>query len=314
MDTAKKSWRWAEESELRPSLSTVAFDGDPFVEPSDDELNQWTALGLLPPGRGGRDRTCRAETVWEIENVCRDSTRLEHKFKQEAALWEPNCDWVPRPLAEGCLYFLVFFSGHRRLGDISSRMHWDGRVVPIAVDLAVSKQYGNVLDDTLWVRLIHARKVAGAHGGPPCETYSAARWLDLPGQPCPQPLRDQNMPWGRCYLSLQELIQCHVGSILMWSTLKLLLLVYAFGGSVSLEHPKGAWDDDQKWCVWMSGFIRWILRGPHLQTLTFLQGPLGQCAPKPTTMLLGRMGSFALKIFGRYQAGWKPTMTLGGKD
>jgi hypothetical protein len=122
------------------------------------------------------------------------------------------------------------------------------------------------------------------------------------------------MPWGRCYLSLQELIQCHVGSILMWSTLKLLLLVYAFGGSVSLEHPKGAWDDDQKWCVWMSGFIRWILRGPHLQTLTFLQGPLGQCAPKPTTMLLGRMGSFALKIFGRYQAGWKPTMTLGGKD
>ena len=313
MDHAKRSWRWASEDELRPSLPTRDFEGDPFMEPSDEELEQWRALGLLPPGRGGRERTCRVETAWEIENVCRDTTRLEHRFKREADQWEPNFDWVPPPLADGCLYFL-FFSGHRRFGDISSWMHWDGRVVPVAIDLAVSKEHGNVMEDTLWIRLIHARRVVGAHGGPPCETYSEARWLDIPGQACPQPLRDQSMPWGRCFLSYPELLQCHVGSILMWATLKLLLLVYAFGGSISLEHPRGAWNDEQKWCVWMSGFVRWILRGPQLQTLTFLQGPLGQCAPKPTTMLLGRMGSFALKIFGRYQAGWRPTMTLGGKD
>ena len=64
----------------------------------------------------------------------------------------------------------------------------------------------------------------------------------------------------------------------------------------------------------MSGFIRWMLRGPSFESVTFLQGPLGQCAPKPTTMLLARMGNFAAKIFGRYQAGWKPTSFLGGKD
>ena len=111
------------------------------------------------------------------------------------------------------------------------------------------------------------------------------------------------MPWGRCHISLKELLQCHVGSILMWETLKLLLLVYAFGGSVSLEHPKGEWDSNEKWCVWMSGFVRWMLKGPSFDSITFLQGPLGQCAPKPTTMLLARMGNFAAKIYGRYQKG-----------
>ncbi|CAL1161389.1 unnamed protein product [Cladocopium goreaui] len=313
-DHAKKSWRMASQEEMKSPLQQQDFDGDIYAEPTPDELQAWASFGLLPPGRGGRDITQRTSTKWEVANVCRDVSRMEEKIKKEAAMWEPNFDWIPRSLSEGQLFFLVLFSGHRRFGDISSWMQWDNRVVPLAVDLAVSKEHGNVLDHNKWLRLIQARRVVGAHGGPPCETYSMARWLDIPGQMCPQPLRDQSMPWGRCHISLKELLQCHVGSILMWETLKLLLMVYAFGGSVSLEHPKGEWDSNEKWCVWMSGFIRWMLKGPSFDSVTFLQGPLGQCAPKPTTMLLARMGNFAAKIYGRYQKGWKPTEFLGGKD
>ena len=248
-DQPKKSWRWASANELEPILQLRDFVGDVYADPTQDELQQWMSYGLLPPGRGGRDITQRASTQWEVANVCRDISRLEDTIKEEAVRWEPNFDWIPRPLSENQLFFLVFFSGHRRFGDISSWMHWDGRVVPLAVDLAVSKEHGNVLDHYKWRQLIQARRVLGAHGGPPCETYSMARWLDLPGEICPQPLRDQSMPWGRCYLSLRELLQCPVGSILMWETLKLLLLVYAYGGSVSLERPRGEWNSSEKWCV-----------------------------------------------------------------
>ena len=140
----------------------------------------------------------------------------------------------------------------------------------------------------LWDRLIRARKVAGAHGGPPCETFTSARWIELPDTCGPRPLRDQEMPWGRDYLMPHELQQCVTGSALMMVTLKLLLLVFLYSGSISMEHPR---------CIWMSSLVRWSLLGPDLTTLAFLQGLFGQCSPKPTTLLLGRMMGIGAKIF-----------------
>eukprot|EP00435_Cladocopium_sp_Y103_P000715 s5765_g1.t1 len=155
--------------------------------------------------------------------------------------------------------------------------------MPIAVDLAVSAEHGNILQSDKWEHLIRSRRIAGAHGAPPCKTYSMARWLQLPDQPCPQPLRDRAQPWGREGLNLKQIMQCHSGTMLMMQTLRLLLLVYAFGGSISLEHPKGEWDHEEKWCIWLAGLVRWLLLGPQLELCTFLQGPLGQVSPKPTT-------------------------------
>ena len=91
-------------------------------------------------------------------------------------------------------------------------------------------------------------------------------------------------------------------------------MVFAFGGIISLEHPKGDPSSSQKFCIWVSSLMRWTLKGPDLQTSTFLQGPLGQCAPKPPTMLLGRLRSFAVKVFGSYDMSWRPTTFLGGFD
>jgi hypothetical protein len=105
-----------------------------------------------------------------------------------------------------------------------------------------------------------------------------------------------------------------MGTVLMMVTLRLLLMVFAFGGIISLEHPNGDPSSSQKFCIWVSSLMRWTLKGPDLQTSTFLQGPLGQCAPKPTTMLLGRLRSFAVKVFGSYDMSWRPTTFLGGFD
>jgi hypothetical protein len=113
---------------------------------------------------------------------------------------------------------------------------------------------------------------------------------------------------------LAELIQCHVGTELMLTTLRLLLLVYAHGGSISLEHPMGEADSQEKWCVWLSSFIKWILLGADIRLVSFLQGPLGQCAPKPTTMMVGRLENFATKIYSNYDRRWRPSTFLIGKD
>ena len=103
---------------------------------------------------------------------------------------------------------------------MASWFDWDGRVIPISIDLAIDEVHGDVLNTDLWFRLIAARKVIGGHGGPPCETFTAARWNQVEGHCCPRPLRDSVQPWGRLYITLRELCQCFTGTHLMLTTLK----------------------------------------------------------------------------------------------
>eukprot|EP00435_Cladocopium_sp_Y103_P047666 s534_g14.t1 len=313
-DQIPQTWRWATEQELQPTLPLTGQTDHLWEDPVTYELEEWATLGLLPPGKGGRAVTQRQCREWELNNVCRDISKMEEKLKDEVRRWTPNFDWVPRALSQGQLFFLVLFSGHRRWGDISSHFHWDGRIMPVALDLAVDGTHGNLLNHQPILNLIRSRRVVGAHGGPPCETYSVARWRSIPGICHPRPLRDQQFPWGRLYLSLLELLQCQVGTELMLVTMKILLEVYAAGGSISLEHPRGDLESDERWCIWLSSFMKWILLGPDLQTCTFLQGPLGQCAPKPTTMLIGRLPGFAKMVFQNYSKKWKAKGYLDGWD
>jgi hypothetical protein len=148
---------------------------------SEEELRLWSDWGMLPPGRGGRPTTQRRKKEMHMFNVSQDIAAFEHKMLQQVANWEPDFAWVPRPLSCGTRYFLVLFSGHRRFADMAQWFSWTSDIVPICIDLAVDPVHGNVLKDALWVRLIRARKVTGAHAGPPCETYSFARWLEIIG-------------------------------------------------------------------------------------------------------------------------------------
>jgi len=310
----EKAWHWADGKDMTPHLPCSGFEGDPWSDPTEDELTGWKLLGTLPTGVGGRPITARKVKEWKVSNAYFDVSALERKIKKEVEQWHPNFDWIPRPLVQDQKYFLIFFSGHRRVGDIASWLHWDSRITPIAIDLAVDSVVGDVLENGLWQRLILARKVAGGHGGPPCETYSAARWKQIEGMICPQPLRDADHPWGRWNLSLREVKQCFTGTILMLATLKLLLLIYVHNGSITLEHPKGDPSDPRKWSVWKSSFVEWMLLEAQIQLVTFLQGPLGQAFAKPTVMLAGRVPWLASMLYEQYAKGWRPTETLGGLE
>ena len=314
-DKSDSSWCWATEQDLRPVLalrldvSCVSTD-----DPSESELQQWGQFGLLPPGQGGRDRTCRKPRDVAIANVQRDTSALEKKLCEEVVSWTPGYDWVPPPLSRGQKYFLILFSGHRRAGDIASWFHWNTDIQPICVDLAIHETFGDVMQTDNWIQLAKARRLVGAHAGPPCETYTAARWLPQDQGIFPRPLRTSDEPWGCAYRQLAEVFQCHVGTVLMLKAIQILLWVYAFGGSITLEHPRGEHEGSQKWCIWRSSFIRQILLAADAGLVTFLQGPLGQNFPKPTSLLTARLPGLAESLYSHYDKHWQPTERLGGKS
>lgn len=71
-DVAKEVWRHATENELQPVLIDIPCSGDSWQWPSSGELRQWSKLGMLPPGKGGRKLTPhRMQTDWNIKNFGR---------------------------------------------------------------------------------------------------------------------------------------------------------------------------------------------------------------------------------------------------
>lgn len=94
---------------------------------------------------------------------------------------------------------------------------------------------------------------------------------------------------------------------------KILLWVYAFGGSFTLEHPRGDSEGSMRWSIWRSAFMKQLLQAADMKLITFLQGPLGQCFPKPTTLLAARLPGLAEQLFSEYDFTWRAMEWLGGK-
>ena len=278
-------WRPATQEELE-RFHPIPQQVD-LSEPTEDELETWRAYGLLPPGQGGRAVTIRALEDGSVPNVLEDVQNLERELNGARHLWKPMDDWIPRPFAKGEKFALIMFSGHRRFGDLGCWISWNTALTPICLDLAIDQKLGNILDMGLWTHLVHNRKVLACHAGPPCETFTEARWLDLQNPRKPKPPRTARYPWGLLGRSLREVKQGAMGTILFFRTVYFLLLVHASGGATTLEHPRGPLDTPEeggeRWAVWFSAMLRRFQQDAHVGTVQFLQGPLGQPFAKPTT-------------------------------
>jgi hypothetical protein len=114
--------------------------------------------------------------------------------------------------------------------------------------------------------------------------------------------------------TLKETRQWLMGNLLMWRALSLLLLIYVFGGSFTLEHPKGCGGTNNRWTIWDSSFVRQLLLAGDIRVWTILQGPLGRPYAKPTNLLAARLERLGEAIYEGYDKSWRPTMTLGGKE
>ena len=315
---------WQDNQACRPCLPDEMHDILPIMcpwnevedgPPESGELQKWGQLGMLPPGKGGREKTKRKDCHFTLSNVLHETQELERAICADNVHWNPGFDRIPPPMVVDQKYVLLFFSGRRRWGDIAHFIHEGSNLCPISIDTAVSSEHGDMYKTDLWLQLIRQRKVAAGHGGPPCETYTMARWNQNLPEGGPKPLRTSQFPWGLPELSYREVVQMLNGSCLMFRPIFLLMMIHAHGGGTSLEHPKGP-EQHQVWgwSIWMSGFInRWLLDN-NVRMLQFAQGPLGRDFAKPTRLVYSYMTSLPHDLFSAYDMAWRPRKVLSGKD
>jgi len=279
---------------LRPSAADTGFcpyllsDGSPIHPPLDDALLCHSVSDGLCIAIG--PDAVRAPQAVPLDPATRPAHWSELTLHQQLRLSPPVLHtWVVA---------IHLFSGRRRSGDWHDIMHQrctsTRRLIVISYDLV----NGNDLLDPGLVSFlrdaIRQGLVAIVMGGPPCETWSVARYSDSPGPP---PLRSAAAPWGLDCLSLKHHAQVWVGSRLMHVQLLLMADVLATVTACGiLEHPAriGLHDSQCKGphrppSIWSTGEMKAILQHRDATLYTLDQERFGACSRKPTTFLLIRI-------------------------
>eukprot|EP00435_Cladocopium_sp_Y103_P010921 s3128_g2.t2 len=191
--------------------------------------------------------------------------------------------------------FVHFYSGFRREGDLQHQI--DRHVVQgvyqifcLSIDFCL---HGTVSDLTkacqreFWTRQIQTGAVVGIGGGPPCETFTAARLMD-DGPPV---LRTHDEPLGVPHNSPRQWRQVMLGTTLMQFILEMAVLCARHGGCAFVEHPAfPLWARHHRpVSIWSSQVMRWLKRLHCSSIVTYDQCIFACEARKPTTLLLIRL-------------------------
>jgi len=196
-------------------------------------------------------------------------------------------------ISKPTIIFLHLFSGHRRAGDLQMQLEWcstglDAQIIVLSLDLAIDPINGNLARvDTiaLWRSRIREGVVRGLLGGPPCETWSVARW----SKGGPRPLRRLDDCWGIPGLSQRHSEQVDVGNFLLQATLLLVAELVASGGSAVVEHPAIPVREPRCPCIWNLKCMQILMKAPISESFEFDQCEHGQIATAPTRLLAVRL-------------------------
>ena len=194
-------------------------------------------------------------------------------------------------------FFLHFFSGFRREKDLHWQIQnkWVGegwQVYCISIDLCLCRQHSDLTSKESydwWLQKARDGYVIGAGGGPPCETYSSARYL--PGGP--PPVRSADDEWGLPGLSKKQHMQVEVGSKLVQFLVSFLVALIPLGLCGFIEHPAfpcWAWTKHPA-SIWANATIRQLAKLCCFTMTTFDQCTLGAKVKKPTGLLLLRLSA-----------------------
>lgn len=205
-----------------------------------------------------------------------------------------------------CFLVLHLFSGRRRHGDLhealmtlSQDLACDLKVV--SLDTAVDSSCGDLSSDSYtWsmvVRLAKQGRISAAIAGPPCETYSEARFHvpeDLPAEDrdkWPRPLRTEERPWGVEGLRYREMKQLLVGNRFGLQTLWLFVMLLCCGGCMIIEHPNPTRKPGRA-ALFTMPIVNLLLELPEVILHVIYQSHYGARAVKPTGLLALRIGQF----------------------
>ena len=211
------------------------------------------------------------------------------------------------------LFFLHFFSGRRRSTDLQAALERvvlpDGHQMWIlSLDLQVCERRCNLLQpeqQQQWFRLIRERRVCGTAAGPPCETWSLARWMPPPDVATtlrrpPRPVRSREEPWGLLRVSAAESAQITIGSLLLQFALIATVLQALMNGFAVLEHPQdpASFSSDvraqRNGSIWSLAAMGWLEATRRFTRVDTCQGHFGAPSRKPTTLLVANVSSSIL--------------------
>eukprot|EP00435_Cladocopium_sp_Y103_P027077 s1060_g6.t1 len=208
---------------------------------------------------------------------------------------------IPRPVGRERV-FLHAFSGRRRPGDLQHYLEAafardaDGLLLHVvSMDVVIDERWGdarNLHTQRFWLEGVLSGYVLGGLCGPPCETWSQARFAEVDSTlgKGPRPVRSAEALFGLTSLSLRELLQVTTGNDLLLFSLDLLVCLAIAGGCGVLEHPSEPTEQDRP-SIWKLAFVQLLMQLPGFDSFTFAQGLLGARTPKPTRLLTVNMPS-----------------------
>ena len=296
-ETWKSDLRDSEDPHLLSALNSL---GHRLTAPYDDKGHEHT---LRPPAPGN----------W---------TTLKWSDK---ACTPANRSYLPQEIV-----FLHFYSGFRRDGDVQMCLE-DLRLPPdcvlsvASVDVAVNATTCNMMNEDAqrrWIKFIADGHASGIGHGPPCETWSIARYQRVKElrKGGPRPLRTATLPWGRHDLVAAEAEQVHTGNCLMGFSVRATILQGIRGGFAYMEHPADphafANTPQEAVTIWRTDIIRKCLELPMFSLITVSQGYYGGLSAKPTGLLLtGLKGDKAEQLAASMRTTPMPsTSSIGRKD
>lgn len=195
-----------------------------------------------------------------------------------------------------CVFVLKLCSGHRRPGDfvdLASCLDLPGnfKVWVICIDIVSGNSEHNLADDVCFnntLAHLNAKRIHGWVIGPPCETWTAVRFIELEGGTGPRPLRSAVSPWALPNLSVREYAQLTIGNTLLRAAITLSIESLGCGLSGVVEHPDEPSDSAYP-SIWRLEVMQRISTHPDASIVSFRQGPLGQISPKPTRFLTANL-------------------------
>eukprot|EP00438_Fugacium_kawagutii_P015272 Skav216369 [mRNA] locus=scaffold1517:213218:218875:+ [translate_table: standard] len=208
--------------------------------------------------------------------------------------FEPMSVAMPRHIPMPVQFILHFFSGRRRQDDfqhfleaMADQHHLNLRV--LSLDVAIDARIGNLASDeafTFWNDKAKRGYIYSFLAGPPCETFSKARFRGHG----PPPLRSFLHRWGLPGLLGRYHRQVECGSFLWRFTVSMLTSQISAGKGGVFEHP-AAYDVSEGPCqggVHIRCFpeIVALLQWPSLKLFEIDQGKFGQRCRKPTGFMI----------------------------
>lgn len=201
-------------------------------------------------------------------------------------------------------YVLHLFAGVKRDHDVHSLLDHvrvpDGTTIVVAsLDIVLSKQFGDLLHPGTqdhWIRMATEGMIHATISGPPCESWSIARWHEDEGYQGPKPIRNgddiNTQVWAKSPLRIRDLRQLDVANQLLLFACLLFLIQILTKGCAILEHPQlpEKRNGQQPASIWKLGIITFLLNLPDVYALDIKQGYWGAASPKPTRLMVTMPG------------------------